>query len=383
VGYVGAGTVEFIVDQDLKHWFLEMNTRLQVEHPVTECITGFDLVEWQLRVAAGEPLPATQQQVHLNGHAIELRLYTEDPYDGYKPQTGRIAHWRPDAARATGVRVDDGIAEGGIVGPYYDAMVAKLIAHGRDRADAVRQLVAALAASPLLGVRNNARFLADLLRCDEFTGARMTTTLLDEWATSSHTLMLRPLAGDDAWLIAAAARVTREGTGWRPASLATYALTLTCDSQTRALRVRADAAGVQVTHGDATHTVRIASRDEHVLTLELDGARRRAIVADDGQTLHLALDGSNFTFTEASPWPQRDSSVDPRRARAPVAGVVAQVLVRAGDAVAAGQQLVSVEAMKMEMWLTAGAAGTVRAVLASPKAPVESGAVLVELEIPE
>ncbi len=395
VGYVGAGTVEFIVDQDLKHWFLEMNTRLQVEHPVTECVTGLDLVEWQLRVAAGEPLPCTQDQIRFDGHAIEARLYTEDPYDGYTPQTGRIAHWRPDAARVAGVptlgqgarpfgvRVDDGIAEGGIVGPYYDAMVAKLIAHGRDRADAVRQLVAALAASPLLGVRNNARFLADLLRCDEFTDARMTTTLLDEWATSSHTLMLRPLAGDNAWLIAAAARATREGTGWRPASLATYAMTLTCDGQTRALRVRADASGVQVTHGDATHAVRIASRDERVLTIELDGARQRAIVADDGVSLHLALDGSNFTFTEASPWPQRDSAMDPRRARAPVAGVVAQVLVRAGDAVAAGQQLVSVEAMKMEMWLTAGAAGTVRAVLASPKAPVESGAVLVELEIPE
>jgi geranyl-CoA carboxylase alpha subunit len=261
-------------------------------------------------------------------------------------------------------------------------MVAKFIAHGRDRADAVRQLVAALADSPLLGVRNNARFLADLLRCDAFTQARLTTTQLDEWAARSHELLLRPLAGEDAWLIAAAARATRDGTGWRPASLATYAMTLANDGQTRALRVRADAAGVQVTHGDATHPVRIVSRNERTWTIELDGAQRRAIVADDGDTLHLALDGTNFTFTEASPWPQRDSAVDPRRARAPVAGVIAQVLVRAGDAVA-GQQLVCVEAMKMEMWLTAGAAGTVRAVHATPKAGVESGAVLVELEIQE
>ena len=383
VSYVGAGTVEFIVDENLKHWFLEMNTRLQVEHPVTECITGLDLVEWQLRVAAGEALPLKQEQIRFDGHAIEVRLYTEDPYDGYKPQTGQVVHWRPDAARAVGVRIDDGIAEGGVIGPYYDAMVAKFIAHGRDRADAVRLLVAALADSPLLGVRNNARFLADLLRCEAFTQARLTTTLLDDWAAQPHELLLRPLPGDDAWAIAAAARATRDGTGWRPASLAGYAMTLHCEAQHRVLRVRADAAGVQVTDGEAQHLVRIVARDDRRITVELDGAQRHAIVADDGHMLHLALDGNVFSFTEASPWPQRDSGVDPRRARAPVAGVVAQVLVRAGDAVAAGQQLVSVEAMKMEMWLTAGAAGTVRAVHATPKAGVESGAVLVELEIQE
>ncbi len=383
VGYVGAGTVEFIVDAELKHWFLEMNTRLQVEHPVTECVTGLDLVEWQLRVAAGEALPLQQDEIRFDGHAIELRLYTEDPYDGYKPQTGHVVHWRPEAARAAGARVDDGIAEGGTITPYYDAMIAKFIAHGRDRADAVRQGVATLAASPLLGVRSNARFLADLLRCEAFTQARLTTTLLDDWAAGPHELLLRPLPGDEAWAIAAAARATRHGTGWRPASLAGYAMTLHCDAQHRALHVHADAAGAQVNDGEANHLVRIVARDDRTLTVELDGARRRAIVADDGHTLHLALDGDVFTFTEASPWPQRDSGVDPRRARAPVAGVVAQVLVRAGDAVAAGQQLVSVEAMKMEMWLTAGAAGTVRAVHATPKAGVESGAVLVELEIDE
>ena len=383
VGYVGAGTVEFIVDAELKHWFLEMNTRLQVEHPVTECVTGLDLVEWQLRVAAGEALPLKQDQIRFDGHAIELRLYTEDPYDGYKPQTGRIAHWRPEAARSAGARIDDGVVEGGKITPYYDAMVAKFIVHGRDRADAVRQGVAALAASPLLGVRNNARFLADLLRCDAFAQARLTTTLLDDWAAGPHELLLRPLAGDDTWAIAAAARATRHGTGWRPASLASYAMTLHSDSLHRVLRVRADAAGVQVADGEAEHCVHIVAREGRTLTVELDGARRRAVVADDGHTLHLALDGNVFTFTEASPWPQRDSAVDPRRARAPVAGVVAQVLVRAGDAVAAGQPLVSVEAMKMEMWLTAGAAGTVRAVHATPKAGVESGAVLVELEITE
>ena len=141
VGYVGAGTVEFIVDPDLGHFFLEMNTRLQVEHPVTECITGFDLVEWQLRVAAGEPLWLKQDDIRFNGHAIEARLVAEDPYDGWAPQTGRILGWRP---QDDAVRIDHGIAEGGEVSPYYDAMVAKFIAHGRDRNDAIRRLVAAL-----------------------------------------------------------------------------------------------------------------------------------------------------------------------------------------------------------------------------------------------
>jgi len=383
VGYVGAGTVEFIVDDQLKHCFLEMNTRLQVEHPVTECITGLDLVEWQLRVAAGEPLPLTQDQLRFDGHAIEARLYTEDPYAQFRPQTGRIVHWRPAAARDAGARIDDGISEGGTITPFYDAMVAKLIVHGRDRADAVRQLVAALDASPLLGVRTNARFLRDLLQSEAFAKAELTTAMLDDWSANGAPILQRPQAPDAAWLIAAAARATREGTGWRPASVARYDMTLQCDGTKRTLRVRAESTGVDVQLDGKAHTLRIVAHDGRWLTLELDGARRRALVADDGHTLHLAFDSHAFTFTEASPWPQRDVSVDPRRARAPVAGTVAQVLVRAGQAVAAGQPLVSVEAMKMEMWLNAAAAGTVRAVHALPKATVASGALLVELDIPE
>jgi geranyl-CoA carboxylase alpha subunit len=163
VGYCGAGTVEFIVDADLKHYFLEMNTRLQVEHPVTEMVTGLDLVEWQLRVAAGERLPLRQHEVRWQGHAIEARLYAEDPYaqpTPFAPQTGTVQWWRPEAAAAQpGVRIDHGIAEGGCVSPFYDAMVAKFIVHGRDRDDAIRRLRAALQDAPLLGLRNNGRFL--------------------------------------------------------------------------------------------------------------------------------------------------------------------------------------------------------------------------------
>ena len=195
--------------------------------------------------------------------------------------------------------------------------------------------------------------------------------------------MQRASIGDEVWLLAAAARALRDGVGWRPASVAAYDMTLQADGQIRTLRVRLQERGVQLTHDGATHDVRLLARDDRDWTVQIDGVQRRALVVDDGDTLHLVLDGDAFAFTEASPWPRRDASVDPRRARAPVAGTVSQVLVRAGDAVTRGQPLVSVEAMKMELWLSAAAAGTVRAVHASPHATVESGAVLVELDIEE
>ena len=365
VGYRGAGTVEFIVDAQLKHYFLEMNTRLQVEHPVTECITGFDLVEWQLRVAAGEPLPVTQDEIRFDGHAIEARLYAEDPYDGWKPQAGRVAGWRPE--RST-IRIDHGLAEGGEVTPYYDAMVAKFIAHGRDRADAVRRLTRALQDVPLVGLPNNGRFLRDLVNHPQFAAAQLTTTRLDEWAAAGDALLQRPAPGEDAWRLAAALRAGRAGA--RPASVAGFDVTLQCQGTTRTLR--APVAGL-----------RVLARDADAVRFELDGVQRRAIAVDDGDTLHLVIDGGAFAFTEPSPFPTRDSAADPRRARAPVAGVVAHIAVAEGDAVAAGQPLVCVEAMKMEMWLHAAAAGTVKAVNVKVKDPVASGVVLVELELSE
>jgi geranyl-CoA carboxylase alpha subunit len=363
VGYQGAGTVEFIVDAQLKHHFLEMNTRLQVEHPVTECITGLDLVEWQLRVAAGEPLPLKQEQIRFSGHAIEARLYAEDPYDGWKPQTGPIAGWQPGVSD---IRIDHGITEGGEVTPYYDAMVAKFIAHGRDRADAVRRLTRALEEVPLLGLRNNGRFLRDLVNHPQFSAAQLTTTRLDEWAAAGEPLLLRPQPSDEAWRIAAA--LLAGTSAQRPASVAAFDLSLRCEGQVR--RLRAPDAAVQV--------LSWSGQQARVL---IDGVQRRVIALRDGALLHLSVDGAVHTFEEPSPYPVADSGADPRRARAPVAGVVAQVSVGVGDSVHAGQALVCVEAMKMEMWLAAGAAGTVRAVHVKPKDAVASGAVLVEIEI--
>ena len=366
VGYVGAGTVEFIVDAELRHCFLEMNTRLQVEHPVTECITGLDLVEWQIRVAAGEPLPLTQEQVRFDGHAIEVRLYAEDPADGWRPQAGRVRHWRPEAALRPGVRIDAGIAEGGEVTPYYDAMVAKLIAHGRTRDDAIRRLRAAIADAPLIGIAHNGGFLRRLLAHERFASATMTTTLLDEWAEAGDTLLRREPPAEPVWQLAAALLAGPEG--GRPASVARFELALQCGDERRT--VLAPPADVRV-ESWADHAVRW--RDGAVL--------RQAVAVRDGGTLHLVVDGELHVFHEPSPYPARDVTRDPSRAVSPVAGVVAQVLVAAGDKVAAGQPLVSVEAMKMEMWVQAGGGGTVKAVHATPRGTVAAGTLLVELEI--
>jgi geranyl-CoA carboxylase alpha subunit len=386
VGYVGAGTVEFIVDANGGHYFLEMNTRLQVEHPVTEAITGLDLVAWQLQIAAGQALPLAQDQVRFEGHAIEARLYAEDPNDGFKPQTGRVVHWRPGAARALDVRVDDGLAEGGEIGPHYDTLVAKLIAHGRSRDDAIRRLAAALEAAPLLGVRNNGCFLRDLILSADFRGSTLTTVTIDQWAATAAPLLKRPSPGDEMWLVAAAARALHNGAGYRPAGIAAFDLTLQCDGEERRMRVHPEGDAVRIASSAAMRKIRMLARDpgnDRLLRFEIDGRFNKLLVHDDGRTLYLVHEGAQFAFSEPTPWPQRSDAADPRRARAPVAGVVAQVLVRAGDAVAQGQPLLSVEAMKMELWLTAAAAGTVRAVHAAPMATVESGAVLVELDISE
>ncbi|RID99008.1 acetyl/propionyl/methylcrotonyl-CoA carboxylase subunit alpha [Simplicispira hankyongi] len=393
VGYQGAGTVEFIVDSGNRHYFLEMNTRLQVEHPVTECVTGLDLVEWQLRVAAGEPLPLQQQDIQLNGHAIEVRLYAEDPYNGFAPQTGPVAFWRPElalAGRARGqcaygeIRIDAGIREGGEISPWYDPMVAKLIAHGRDRNDAIRRLRAALEDSPLLGVRNNARFLRDLLDHPDFRAARMHTTTIDQWVQDGEPLLQAPLADAHTWALAAAALVAQTSGTFRPNSVAAWSTTLSLQgtTETQAVRIRPHGAqvAVELASGEAFDFEHIAWQD-HYLHYRQGGVQRRALCLLQGGRVTLALGAAVFVFEEKSPFPQTDQTLDPRQLRSPVAGTVCAISVAVGDPVKAGQPLVCVEAMKMEMWLSARADGTVTALHTELRGSVAAGSVLAELEL--
>lgn len=384
VGYRGAGTVEFIVDADLKHYFLEMNTRLQVEHPVTEMVTGFDLVEWQLLVASGQRLPAAQADIKLMGHAIEARLYAEDPYAGFAPQTGTVRWWRPQHALLGGVRIDDGIEEGSEISPHYDAMVAKIIAHGRDREDAIRRLRAALENTPLLGLRNNGRFLADLVNHPAFRGAAMTTTLIDQWQEAGDLLLQRPLATDEVWCVAAATLAMQSGANWRADSVAAFDIPLRCDETTQTLRVHPDRFGnTGVSLRGQKQDVRIVSFQDGDLRFEMNGIHRQAIALIHQNALHIALGGCSFVFQEVSPFPEKDMAMDATRARAPVAGKVTQIQFAVGEGVQPGQAMVCVEAMKMEMWLTAQAAGTVVALHVKVGEQVESGDLLIEIELDE
>ena len=389
IGYRGAGTIEYIVDQDLNHYFLEMNTRLQVEHPVTEMVSGFDLVEWQIRVAEGQPLPVKQEDITLTGHAIEARLYAEDPYAGFAPQTGPVQWWRPALALHDGVRIDDGIREGGAVTPHYDPMVAKLIVHGRDRADAIRRLMATLDDAPLLGLKHNARFLRDLVDHPRFREGSMTTTLIDQWQSEGDPILQAPVASDETWLIAGAlfgARQQGTATLLRADSVSAWDLPLQQDSVKRTLRVTAASNGVYrvaLEPHAAPVSLRLLSEDAErgEVRIELDGVQRRVRAVWLGEALHLVIDATVFPFTEVSAWPDAGNALDPSRALAPVAGTVTQVLVQAGDVVTEGQPLLAIEAMKMEMWLNAQAPGVVKAVYAKAGDQVQAKTLLIDIEL--
>jgi geranyl-CoA carboxylase alpha subunit len=261
-------------------------------------------------------------------------------------------------------------------------MVAKVIAHGCDRAEAIRRLTAALEDAPLLGLPTNGRFLRDLLNHDSFRQARMHTALLDEWAADGETILQHPLPQEADWQLAVALIAgdggprrgipVTQSEGLRPASVAGFELTLTCGKETR--RVRA---------GDTAVNILLQPLEDGCLRYTIDGLTRHAIIHRDGDTLRLARDAAVFTFTEASPFPSVAVHHDPHTARAAVAGTVARVEVAAGDGVEAGQTLAVIEAMKMEMRVTAGASGVVASVCVQVGQQVGAGAILVELTIRE
>lgn len=379
VDYCGAGTVEFIVDQNGTHYFLEMNTRLQVEHPVTEMITGLDLVAWQLQIAAGKPLPLQQHQVQFTGHALEARLYAENPYQGYSPETGRIEYWRPVSDADAGLRIDNGVQEAATVTPFYDPMLAKFIVHGRDRDDAIRRMARLLTATPLFGVRNNSRLLYDLIQHPSFRAAKMHTAMMDRWLDEGEPMLQAPVAPAFAWALAAALFSGKPC--WRPAGLAQFTLELHCDDGNgKKVEVCKKAQSIELSFEQQSFQVKILSADDNCMHYELNGVRAEMPFLHKAGKLHLSIQAGVFVFSEKNPLERTDDAGNGADLFAPMAGRVVRVDVAAGDDVTVGQALICLEAMKMEVWLKARTAGRVRAVHASLDQQIEANALLIECD---
>ncbi len=393
VNYVGAGTVEFIAGPDGDFYFMEMNTRLQVEHPVTECITGTDLVEWQLRVASGEPLPLQQDQLQIRGHALEARLYAEDADRGFLPSTGTLRHLRLPANTAH-VRVDAGVEQGDVITPFYDPMIAKLIVWDVDRDAALRRMQQALAECEVVGVTTNAAFLRRLVMTDSFTQAKLDTALIEREQAA-----LAPNDGDSdpaLWALAAIAGVaTSEAAsrdardphspwqaqdGWRLGAAAARALTLEHRGAQRSVAVQG-AGGQWTVHMDGNALQGSGRLAGDALRVQIGEQLHRATVIRDGNELYLFGSEGVQRFTLHDPVSEADQSVaDAGSLVAPMPGRIVATLVSPGTAVKRGAPLLVLEAMKMEHTLQAPADGTVQGYRVKAGDQVGDGAVLVDFE---
>ena len=355
VGYVGAGTVEFIADasQGLRPdriWFMEMNTRLQVEHPVTEAVTGIDLVEWQFRVASGENLPLTQDQIKLNGHAVEARLYAENPAGGFLPSIGVLEHFRmPDH-----VRVDSAVEEGDEITAFYDPMIAKLIAHAATREGATDRLAQACAEVEVWPVKTNAGFLARCLDHPEFIGGDIDTGFIGRHLEA---LVARPAPSDAILAVAAAATLGEDEAGvaspWR--SLTGFR---TNAAPAATLRLYLDGQALDAPLSDA----------------DLDAD---ILMSDDGVVVFEA--GETYVLTPNSPTRSLEDLGGDGDVRSPMPGKVVSVAVALGDKVSRGQVLMTLEAMKMEHALAAPFDGIVETLAVGPGDQVSEGVTLARL----
>ncbi|MGB8995243.1 MAG: biotin carboxylase N-terminal domain-containing protein [Pseudonocardiaceae bacterium] len=392
VEYTGAGTVEFLVAADApdQFFFLEMNTRLQVEHPVTELVTGLDLVEWQLRVAAGEPLSVRQDDVRLDGHAIEARIYAEDPARGFLPTGGQVLTLREPAG--AGVRVDSGLAVGDTVGSDYDPLLAKVIAHGADRDTALRRLDAALARTSILGVGTNVAFLRGLLGDADVRTGTLDTGLVHRRRLTSSEVPTEVLAA--AGLRALLALEPTGSVvdpfalpgGWRVGEPAWTCWPVQASGHDPVeVRTRGRAGAAELIVGEGAPTCASARWDGEDLVVTLDQITRRYTCAVDGTAVWLGLDGHSWELREQQPLDtvRRTEQDADGAVRAPMPGTITVVEVAEGQHVTAGARLLVLEAMKMEHVLTAPITGTVRDLRARPGGTVERHSVLLTLVRPE
>ncbi|GGH61370.1 biotin carboxylase subunit of acetyl-CoA carboxylase [Comamonas phosphati] len=408
VGYVGAGTVEFIVEQPggydqpeaMTFYFMEMNTRLQVEHPVTEAITGEDLVQWQLLVASGKPLPKRQDELRIIGHAIEARICAENPENNFLPATGTLAVYRKPQCTSFEigtVRVDDGVREGDAISPFYDSMIAKLIVRGDDRAQALARLDAALAQTHIVGLATNVQFLRQVVKSQAFSNALLDTALIER---ERDALFGRDPVGRDLAVAAALAHELRQELaqqgadpfshrdGWRVAGryVRNYAWTYRGEDFNAALAYgrAGDADELVIGEGAARSQIALQWRalPDGRLELNLDGRRTVAVVHAQDNVLSVFTEAGSAQITEVDQLAHAgDTGHEGGRLTAPMPGKVVSFAVRAGETVSKGQPLAVMEAMKMEHTIAAPGDGVVVELLYGPGDQVAEGAELLRIEV--
>ncbi|UFZ08511.1 acetyl-CoA carboxylase biotin carboxylase subunit [Bradyrhizobium ontarionense] len=380
LGYEGAGTLEFLLDGDGQFYFMEMNTRLQVEHPVTEALTGLDLVEWQLRVAAGEPLPLRQEEIRFSGHAIEVRLCSEDAEHDFMPQSGRMALWHMPSS----IRVEHALDSGAEIPPYYDSMIAKLISHGATREEARARLIVGLAQAAALGVATNQAFLMSCLRHPAFAAGKATTAFI-----GAHRDELRAPAVDAEAIALAAlllsishplAHPVRSGRSLSAAFATPLRFQIGGEVRECELLRERDRF-YRVTHDGADHRFEIAALEGDTLRVRHADITESARFVRDGDWLFVQYRSQTLALrdlTLAAPQSTAAAGGD-GKVRAALNGRVVAVLVKPGDRVAVGQPVVTLEAMKMEHVHIAGIAGTVTTVEVADGDQVATGRIVVEI----
>ncbi len=404
IGYIGAGTIEFLLDpvaakQKRKKgdpfFFMEMNTRLQVEHPVTEMVLGVDLVEWQLRVASGEPLPKTSAELNPSGHAVEARIYAEDPARGFLPASGRLTHLR--TTTGPGVRVDTGVRQGDIIGVHYDPMIAKLIAHGRDRAEAIRRLGRALKGFEILGVTTNVAYLSRIIAHPAYAAADIDTGFVERFGDA---LMPPPGAGfesDDA-AVAAILHLALNGLisgeraagsspspwarlrGFRLNADAVEQIRLRAGEATRCFTLKRSVDGMEINCGEKAFKCSAWINSDGALNAHVDGRRLRTVATFDHGGVELLLDGIIYRFTVFDPDERRAGAQSGHgHLTAPMPGKIIAVMVELGAVVTRGQPLVTMEAMKMEHTVAAPFDGVVETIRFEVGDLVSEGADLIHL----
>ncbi len=402
VNYVGAGTVEFIANQDGSFFFMEMNTRLQVEHPVTELVTGFDLVQWQLSIASGARLPVSQDQLALNGHAIEARIYAENPMRDFLPATGNLAVLRmPEAiefdlgspaqpAGASGFRIDSGVREKDVITPFYDPMIAKLIVWGKDRNEALLRMSAALGRCHIVGVATNVAFLKRLVANTDFASGNLDTGLIERWR---DTLLPKASApGELTLALAVARRLAIEAEkpspdpwqalgAWCLNAPALRVFEFESDETVYAVKLSFAAGAITLATGGTPlpFAWHVANDD---VTVTLGDKTHHAKVFIDGASLYVEDAVSTYRLLEVDRLLHAgEPELEGGRLSAPMPGKVVAVLARVGEAVVRGAPLVVMEAMKMEHTIAAPENGTISEVLYAVGDQVAEGAELVRFAL--